>query len=379
MSELRLFAACLPGLEPFLADELRALGADGKELAGGVAFAGDRGLLLAAHLRLGVASHLLLRCATFRCRSLGELRRKTAGLPWAEWLRADAPFAVRATARKSRLWHTGAIEQRVREGIADALGGGVQARADDPAPGAIAVPVAARFLDDECELSIDTSATPLWRRGYRLATAKAPLREDLARALLLAARWQGETALLDPCCGSGTIAIEAALLAAGLPPGRLRPPPLTGTALADDARWHALVTAATPRAAVAPIRASDRDPGAIDAARGNAERAGVADRIAFDVAAFSAAAWLAAPHAAPQQGLLATNPPYAVRVAKGRDPGALFQALGHRLQALGPGWRAALIAQDVRAARRLGAPLQVAFATRHGGLRVAALCSPDPA
>jgi putative N6-adenine-specific DNA methylase len=373
---LPLFAACLPGLEPLLADELRALGMAPAPAAGGVAFAGDVALLRRAHLWLGTASHLLLRCAEFRCRALGELQRKAALLPWRQWLDPRTPFAVRATARGSRMYHSGAVEERLQNAIAQALD--VRPPAGAPPDGAIAI--AARVQDDVVTLSLDTARTPLHRRGYRLDGRKAPLREDLAFALLRAAGFARGQALLDPFCGSGTIAIEGAGIAAGLPPGRLRPAPLQGTALQDDRAWQALLAALPPPAppiAGAPIAASDRDAGAIAAVRDNAERAGVAAAITASTCAVSAQPWLAA-GAAPAAGLLATNPPFGRRV-RGGDLGILYQTLGHRARALGAQWTCALLAHDLRLARRTGLPLRVAWATRHGGLRVAAMlggCAP---
>jgi len=373
--ELDLFAACLPGLEPLLTAELQALGMAPTETAGGVEFRGDRDALLAAHLHLGTASHLLLRCARFRCRNLQELQTKAAQLPWPRWLRRDVPFTVHATARKSRLYHTGAIEERVRRGIAMALAGGGELAAGP------AVPIAVRVVDDIVAISLDTSDEPLHRRGYRLESAKAPLREDLAHALLRAAGFARGQALLDPFCGAGTIAIEAAAIGLALPPGRLRPPPLRGTALADDDRWRALVTQAMRAAAAAagtamPIAASDRDAGAIAAARRNAERAGVLHALDLRECAVSAAPWLEHPDSAPRPLLLATNPPFGQRIATGRDLGNLYQTLGHRALRLGESARAAILAHDQRLARRTGLELRAAFATRHGGLRVSALVGP---
>jgi putative N6-adenine-specific DNA methylase len=224
-------------------------------------------------------------------------------------------------------------------------------------------------------VSLDATATPLHRRGYRLASAKAPLREDLAHALLLAAGFGPEQALLDPLCGSGTIAIEAAGLAAGLPPGRLRRAPLAHLALFDGEAWKRERDAVPPPRPHAPIVASDRDAGAVEAARANAERAGTAAAIAFATMALSAQPWLAEGAEHPARGLVATNPPFGRRVQAGRDLLPLYQTLGHRAQRLGAGWRVALVAHDVRLARRTGLPLQAAFTTRHGGIPITALCT----
>ncbi len=364
-----LFAACLPGLEPLCAEELRRLGAQPRPEPGGVAFEADRDLLLRAHLHLGTASHLLLRCAEFVCLDLAKLERKVASLPWTDWLLPNAAVQVEATSRKSRLYHTGAIEERVGNGIRRAIG----TAADDDGP---KVAVSVRFLGDQATISIDTAAEPLHRRGYRLATAKAPLREDLAHALLLAGGYGPGVALLDPFCGSGTIAIEAAAMAAGLPPGRLRPAPLMGTPLGDEAAWRRLL-AATPRAPVGPIAgsrilASDRDEGAVTAARQNAERAGVLAAIEFEVQAVSASPWLVDPSAAPRPLLVATNPPFGRRVAPGKSLLPLYQTLGRAVLGLHDA-RLCLLAADVRLARRTGIPLHAAFSTRHGGLSVTAM------
>lgn len=364
-----LFAACQPGLEPLLAEELRRLGIEPTELPGGASFRGDAATAQRCGLWLGTASHVLLRLAQFPCRALGELQRKAADLPWREWLRPQVPLQVRATTRGSRIYHTGAAEERIENAITAAFGRALPgAHPDDD----LVARVHARFRDDVCTLSLDTTGTPLHRRGYRLDGRKAPLREDLAHALLLAGGFADGDALLDPFCGSGTIAIEAAGLAAGLAPGRLRPPPLQHLALFDSGAWQSAMATTKPRQPSAPIAGSDRDEGAIGAAKANAERAGVAAWIDFRPAALAAQPWLQ-PEAAPPRGLLASNPPFGVRVGKGPDLRPLYQTLGHRAAALGSEWRVALLAHDPRLARRTGLALHAAFTTKHGGLPVTAM------
>jgi putative N6-adenine-specific DNA methylase len=370
---LPLFAACQPGLEPLLAGELRTLGAEPEPRAGGVAFAGDAKLVMRCGQWLGTASHLLVRIAEFRCRALGELQRKALDLPWREWLRPHVPIEVHGTTRGSRVYHTGAIEERIVEAIGASMGRKpILAGKDDEALARIHV----RFRDDVCTVSLDVTGTPLHRRGYRLDARKAPLREDLAHALLLASGWQPGMALLDPFCGSGTIVIEAAGLALGLPPGRLRAPALQSYAPFDPDVWETVRRERRPAAATAPIVGSDRDAGAVEAARANAERAGVGAAVAFEHAAVSAQRWLAG-DGAPATGAVVTNPPFGLRVAKGGDLRPLYQTLGAKVAALGPGWRLGLLAHDVRLARRTGLPLQAAWTTRHGGLAVTAMI-PSP-
>src|SRR5688572_22911160 len=127
-----LFAACQPGLEPLLANELAALGVTPHKQRGGVAFEGGAADVMRCALWLGTASHVLLRVAEFRCRALGELERKAAELPWRDWLRRNVPLDVHATTRGSRVYHTGAAEERIANAVARALGRApAAARAED--------------------------------------------------------------------------------------------------------------------------------------------------------------------------------------------------------------------------------------------------------
>ncbi|GAB4138827.1 MAG: RNA methyltransferase [Planctomycetota bacterium] len=360
MPDMDLFASCLPGLEPLLEEEILRLGVPPRRLRGGVAFSGDLKTLFLAALRLGTASHLLLRCAEFHCRGLGELERKASKIPWARWLDPRLPRRVRAASAKSRLYHTGAIAERVARAVGSSIG--------DPGESESCIDIAVRFRDDRCTISIDTATSPLHRRGYRLETAKAPLREDLAHALLLAAGWKPGVPLLDPFCGSGTIAIEAAGLAEGLAPGRLRPRPLEGSILFDERLWREALAESTGPPTPGPIAAADRDAGAIKAARGNAERALVLHRIEFACCPFTSHPWLASE--APDGAVVVTNPPFGRRV-RGGDLRHLHQSLGHRTRRAGI--PLSLLSAEPRLARSTGVDLAVAFQTHHGGIRMAAM------
>ena len=366
---LELFAACQPGLEPLLVGELQGLGVEPKVQPGGASFRGDHETVLRCGLWLGTASHVVIRLAQFPCRALGELERKAADLPWHAWLRPQVAVAVHVTTKASRIYHTDAAAERITNALAIAFGRKLpNARPDDDMIARIAV----RIRDDVCTISLDSTSTPLHRRGYRLDGRKAPLREDIAHALVLASGFTPELALLDPFCGSGTIPIEAAGLAANLAPGRLRPAPLHHLAPFDADAWEAARTWRAPRAPGGKIAGSDRDAGAIGASKANAERAGVANMIEFREGAVTTHPWLQ-DGGAPERGVLVSNPPFGLRVAKGQSLVPLFQTLGHRAARLGAGWRVALLAHDVRLARRTGLPLHAAFTTRHGGLAVAAL------
>lgn len=368
MTGLRFFAASAPGLEPLLEREVRAIGArEVAAVAGGVDFEGDAETMMRANLELGLASHVLVRIADLRARAFGELVRKVGAIPWEAWLDPDVPLRVRATARTSRLHHTGAIEERVRLGIAEALGAEPPAAATTDAD---AVAIHARFARDVCTISLDTSGAPLHRRGYRLDTGKAPLREDLARALVVVSGWDAETALFDPMCGSGTIPIEAALLARRIAPGVRRSFAFERTRL-FDAALHARVRAEarTRERAHAPsvIWASDRDAAAAESARRNAERAGVAGDLRIAVAPLGRAPML---DDAPERGALVTNPPYGQRLGDASSLRRLYRALGEIARERLPGFRVAFAGSDRRLAHATGLPLRTAVLTDSGGLKL---------
>jgi putative N6-adenine-specific DNA methylase len=372
-----LFAVALPGLEPLVAAELDRLGlGPGRVVPGGVAFRGDWAALVAANLHLRTATRVLVRLAQFPAVSFPVLSRRLVDIAWEDLFPAHAPvrLAVRATAHKSRLYHTGAIAERVHLAVAARLGAHVElARPHDDGddgpetgPSHATLLLVVRLDRDRCTVSVDSSGDPLHRRGYRLATAKAPLRPTLAAALLAAAGWRPGEPLLDPFCGSGTIAIEAALQAHGKPAGALRE--------FACARWPALAAAypalraaaadlSPAPCASAPILASDRDPGAVEAARANARRAGVEGAITFAVRPFAACEPVG------PRGLLLTNPPYGVRVGRTRTLRDLYAHIGHVLRDRFPDWRAAILCPpDLRVT--VGLDLRPVLSTRTGGLAV---------
>ena len=374
---MRLFAACLPGLEPFLIDEVQAIGATSvRKVDGGVAFEGGREAVYRANLECGLASHVLMRIESFPARGFAEVVRKTARVPWRELLLPDHPLALHVVARQSRLIHTGAIEERVRAGIRASLGSSPRAPTKDERESDHPLPrLHVRMYRDECTISLDTSGVPLHRRGWRKASGKAPLREDLARALVIASGWDRRSPLLDPFCGSGTIPIEAASLALNRAPGRGRRFAIESTALHDEGLLREVKRDTASREQPflpAPIIGSDRDRGAIEAALSNADRAEI-QGIVFDRAAVSASAWLAEPSEAPPVGALVTNPPYGRRVGAKSGLRSLYQSFGRAAQGLPDGWTTTLLTTDRKLAHAVGFPLRTAFLTRHGGLQVRAL------
>ncbi len=222
-------------------------------------------------------------------------------------------------------------------------------------------------MRDRCTLSADSSGALLHRRGYRLDTAKAPLRETLAAAMLLAVGWAGSQPLLDPFCGSGTIPIEAALLARNVAPGIARSFACERWPLLGAVRWNDLRAAARrdERASATVIAGSDRDAGAVDAARANAELAGVAGAVRLGRVALSA---VTPPADGP--GWIVTNPPYGVRVGERRPLRDLYARLGQLLRGPFAGWNLALLVAAPELEAQLGLELTDRFVTTNGGIRV---------
>jgi putative N6-adenine-specific DNA methylase len=224
-----------------------------------------------------------------------------------------------------------------------------------------------RVFRDEVTLSADASGALLHRRGWRHEVARAPLRETLAAAMLLGVGWDGTTPLFDPFMGSGTIPIEAALLARRIAPGRLRrfaaeQWPMIGAGAFLAARTRAS-DEELARAPVA-IGGADRDPGATFAAIANAERAGVVLDVALTRATVSELPRDAG------RGLLLTNPPYGVRVGERTALRSLYAALGNTLREQRPHWQLAMLVNDRVLQGQVGVPLHEVWQTTHGGLPV---------
>ena len=377
--------------------ELRSLGIEIDVAAaepGGVAFDATPGSLYRANLHLRTASRVLVRLGEFSARALGELERRAKELAWESFIVPGHAVRLRVTCRKSRLYHSGAVAERVSNAMTARSGGVTDessigsaagsaagnaagsrtgssgtANADDESDDGDAHLVVVRVLHDRCTISIDSSGALLHRRGYRLATARAPLRETLAAALLLASEWNPCTPLLDPMCGSGTIAIEGALMARRIAPGLRRSFGFMEWPAFDRTLWERLLDEARSLVlarAPAIIQASDRDAGAVEAATANAERAGVTDDIEVTRRALSAIE----PPAGP--GWLVTNPPYGARVGEHDRLRNLYSQLGKVARAKCAGWTVALLSADPRLDSHLGLRLTTVLKTRNGGIAVRA-------
>lgn len=373
---LSCFATTAPGLEAILGAELGTGGLAVREIEpGGVGFDATPAQLAASLIGLRTANRVSVRLASFRARTFAELERHGAAVDWARVLAPGGRVHFRVTSKKSRLYHEGAIAERLERAAQGAVAGLEAVRAAGQAealeddvlrpPGVQRIIV--RVHRDEVTLSADASGGSLHRRGYRLATAKAPLRETLAAAMLLGCGWEPGEPLVDPMCGSGTLAIEAALIARRIAPGRWRRFAAEGwpmLAAADFAAARELAATAELASALAAIACQDRDRGAIEAARANAERAGVAADIAFTVAPLSALPVDAGP------GWIVTNPPYGVRVGEANRLRSLYAALGQLLVTRRPNSSLAMLSANPMLAGQVGVAFAERWRTSNGGIEV---------
>jgi putative N6-adenine-specific DNA methylase len=378
-----LFAVCTPGLEPFTALELAQIGliptsppvppvvsspgGDPGSEFGGIESQGSLHDLYRANLSLRTASRVLLRLGEFHASAFAELRRKVGQLPWERFLAPGKPVALRVTCRASRLYHERAVAERVAAAISDRLDRPQPVQTYQGDAGAdLPQLILARIDHNLCTVSIDSSGPLLHRRGYRLAVTKAPLRETLAAAMVMASGWDGLSPLIDPFCGSGTIPIEAALWARGRLPGENRRFAFMDWPDFDSVYWNKLL--ADGRRAVlsvtSKIIASDRDAGAIRSAKANAERAGIADGIEFSCNAISAID----PPSGP--GWVITNPPYGVRLGGAKDLRNLYAQFGKVLHLKCPGWHVTMLCDRTQLVRSTGLGFDEEITTLNGSLKV---------
>lgn len=356
-----------PGLEAICRRELDALGCKPKP-AGPGAFEMDATArqLYAANVWLRTASRVLVRVDTFRSTDLGHLRRRAETVDWDRWLPDGVAPTFRISSTDSKLYHTDAVAERLHDAAGNPSADGPQQL------------FVVRIHRNTVMISADSSGEALHHRPWRTELRHAPLRSTMAAALLLALDFDPTSPLLDPFCGSGTIPIEAALIARDRPPGGDRNFAFQrwdefepGTWASVNGEVAARARAADEATASRPagnrseplIVGSDRDPEAIAAAQGNAERAGVAPDIGFETKVVSHLT------ADAGTGLLLTNPPYGRRVGDG-DLRGLYRRFGAVVRERRPRWRLAVLSADRKLTNLADRELAPVVRFRHGGIPV---------
>ena len=403
-TDYTFFASVPRNLEPLAAAELSALGAaDVKAVASGVQFRGALSMGYRACLWSRVANRVLLPLHSAPARSPEQLYEVVQSIDWARHLDETQTIAVDFFCAKSEITHSHYGALKVKDAIVDQFRDrtGVRPSVDREQPD---IRVNVYLFRNRARLSLDLSGESLHRRGYRPSSAAAPLKENLAAALLLAAKWDAANeGLFDPMCGSGTVLVEAAMIAAD------RAPCLTrdyfgflGWKQHDAASWDALLNEARQRFAsglqvMPPLHGQDKSAQAIQAAHESVRSAGFLEHITLAIVDVhdvdvrgvqtapsdtnnvvqnptqnpgSGAGLTDAANSSPKTGLVISNPPYGIRVEEQATLGPLYGALGQMLRRSFGGWRVALLSGTPKLLHRTRLTLDTALDFDNGGLPV---------
>lgn len=346
MDKVNLIATAAFGLEAVVARELKALGFDTLTVENGrVAFAADVSAIPRCNLWLRSADRLQLQVGEFTATSFDQLFEETKALPWERWIERDGNFPVVGKSIKSKLYSVPDCQAIVKKAVVERLKQKYHLEWFPETGARYTIQVA--LLKDRATLTIDTSGDGLHKRGYRQQAGVAPLRETLAAALVQLSYWQPSRLLLDPLCGSGTIAIEAALIGDNIAPGLTRrfaseEWPVLKRALWSDARSEA---SDAIRDEPLEIHGSDADGSVVAAARKNADNAGVGEKLHFQRRS------LAQVSSARKYGVLITNPPYGQRLED--KAGDIYPDLARLFAGLDT-WSFYVLTDDTRAEQALG-------------------------
>ena len=323
MSQFELLATATFGLESLVSDELRKLGYEHTSVENGkVSFTGDELAICRTNLWLRTAARVRLKVGEFTATSFDQLFEKTKALPWARFIPKNAEFPVEGRSVQSTLFSVSDCQAIVKKAVVESLKK-EYALEWFPEDGPL-MKIEVALLKDVVTLTIDTTGAGLHQRGYRALATGAPLKETLAAALVILARYYPDIALIDPFCGSGTIPIEAALMAHNMAPGRSRKFasegwPWLAPALWQQARQEAedLIKPEQPDYLIG----TDIDEAALKIARHNAEAAGVADSIHFQRLEVKDLT------TSKKYGKVVTNPPYGERFGEEAEIKQLYREL----------------------------------------------------
>jgi putative N6-adenine-specific DNA methylase len=350
---MKFFATCARGLEPVLADELRALDASEVTLRrGGVSFQGDQVLLYRVNLWLRTAIRVLWPILEVEVHSPEELYDAVRSVDWSRYLTPNHTLAVDCNVRDSHISHSRYAALRVKDAICDQFvercGRRPSVDVDEPM-----IALNLHVYHDQAVLSLDSSGESLHKRGYRPIQTKAPLNEALAAGLLLLSGWRQETPFVDPMCGSGTLPIEATWMALNRPPGLTRRRfGFQGWMDFDIALWAELrdeARRAVRKRLETPILGYDVRQDAVSFARQNARAAGIGHLARFERRELGD---FQPPPGPP--GTLLCNPPYGERLGEERELVGLYRRLGEVLRDRCGGWRAFVFTANRALAGQIG-------------------------
>jgi len=347
----RFFAPCPRGLEPALASELTGLGAVRVEaVEGGVGFSGDRRLCYRVNLESRIASRVLWRLGEWDYQREPDVYQRAVELPWRELFDPSLTIRVNVSAIASPLRSLEFIALRIKDAVCDRFRAdtGIRPSVDTATPG---VRIHAFFDAARFALYLDTSGEPLFKRGWRKHQGGAPLRENLAAGILALTGWRPGTPLLDPMCGSGTLLMEAAMMALRIPPGSARGFAFQRLGGFDARLWQSVRAQAHEKQLgvhALAIFGADLYGEQLTLARANLAAGGLAEAVSLKQANVTE---LPAPAAS---GVIVTNPPYGVRLGGERDLAAFYPKLGDALKGKYTGWTAWIFTADLRLPKLIG-------------------------
>ena len=332
-----LVATCLFGLEHLLGEELDALGFDRIDtIDGRIRFRADESGIARANICLRYAERVYISLGSFHAETFDDLFEGTRALPWEMWMGKNDAFPVKGHAIRSTLFSVPDCQKIVKKAIARRLESvyGISWFPED----GVKYQVEFFIFKDEATLMIDTTGTPLHKRGYRPVANDAPIRETLAAAIAAISRPREEVLLWDPMCGSGTIAIEGAMLARRIAPGKSRAFAAETFPALPKAIWlnEREQAVAAERPVGFEAYASDIDPATVEIAKENVRRAGLADTVKTFVCD---ARTISAPG---RRGTIVTNPPYGERLGTKEEAEALYREIGTHFRSLAP-WQVYVI------------------------------------
>ena len=340
---------CLFGLEGLVGDEVRRLGLEDVQVENGrVLCRGTGADLPRLNLNLRCGERVLLRLAEFSARSFEALFQGAAAVPWEDFVPRDGQFPVKGHALDSQLHSVPDCQRIVKKAAAERLGR-VYGLSRLPETGA-KYQIQFAIMKDRCTLYLDTTGPGLHKRGYRAVGVEAPLRETLAAAMVILSRYRGKDPFRDPFCGSGTIAIEAALIAKNRAPGLERSFDAQKWRWLDGKYWLSAAGEAMDREfdGKYDIWGGDIDPKAVRIARENAVKAGVEDIVRFDEADVKKF------RCQGEYGQIVTNPPYGERLLEKEGAEALYRVFGEVYHRVPPKWRVLVITSHPEFERFLG-------------------------
>ena len=356
--EFEIFIACVPGLEHELLSEIKKNSfKQTKLMVGGVIFFGSWRDVWRANFYLRGATKVLVRFASFRATHLAQLDKISHKLNWENLLRYKKSFRVETVCRKSKIYHSDAASERISKAISNKIDA-----TEDPNSSVI---IKTRISSDICTISLDSSGEGLHKRGYKIATGKAPIRETLAALFLRRMNFDGSQVVYDPMCGSGTIVIEAAQIALGLPAGKNRTFAFMELPSFQKDEYEKL-TKIKHKKVNLKFYGSDRDKGAIQNSIQNSKKANVETICQFVTSSISEAI-----PPTQEPGIVLVNPPYGKRVGNRKNLFALYRSIGQTLSEKFVGWQVGIITSDPGLAKATELKfLNISNTVDNGGIKV---------